>query len=98
VKISLAELVAADQPVHDRVHVRRGPALLGVLGPAASPIPAGFAGRVHLTVPLATPKCRHEHRLKQHPQWKAEQLTPSTIRWTTPSGRQYTTEPTRYPI
>ena len=44
------------------------------------------------------PKCRHEHRLKQHPRWTVEQPTPATFRWTTPSGRQYTTEPTRYPI
>jgi len=44
------------------------------------------------------PKCRHEHRLKQDLRWKVEQLTPSTFRWTTPSGRQYTTEATRYPI
>ncbi len=44
------------------------------------------------------PKCRHEHRLKQDPRWKVEQLTPATFRWTTPAGRQYTTEPTRYPI
>ena len=44
------------------------------------------------------PKCRHEHRLKQDPHWTVEQITPSTLRWTTPSGRQYTTEPTRYPI
>ncbi len=44
------------------------------------------------------PKCRFEHRLKQDPRWKVEQLTPATFRWTTPSGRQYTTEPTRYPI
>jgi hypothetical protein len=44
------------------------------------------------------PKCRREHRLKQDPRWKVEQLTPGTFRWTTPSGRQYTTEPTRYPI
>ncbi len=44
------------------------------------------------------PKCRHEHRLKQDPRWKVEQPTPGTFRWTTPSGRQYTTEPTRYPI
>jgi hypothetical protein len=44
------------------------------------------------------PKCRHEHRIKQHPRWKVEQITPATFRWTTPSGRQYTTEPTRYPI
>ncbi len=45
-----------------------------------------------------SPKCRHDHRLKQHPQWNAEQLPDGTLRWTTPSGRTYTTEPTRYPI
>jgi hypothetical protein len=44
------------------------------------------------------PKCRHDHRLKQHPGWKVEQLPDGTFRWTTPSGRQCTTEPTRYPI
>ena len=44
------------------------------------------------------PKCRHDHRLKQHPRWKVEQLPGGTFRWTTPSGRQYTTEATRYPI
>ncbi len=44
------------------------------------------------------PKCRHHHRLKQHPRWKVEQFPDGTFRWTTPSGRQYTTEPTRYPI
>jgi hypothetical protein len=46
----------------------------------------------------AGPKCRHEHRLKQDPRWTVEQPTPATFRWTTPSGRKYTTEPTRYPI
>ena len=46
----------------------------------------------------AGPKCRHDHRLKQHPKWKVDQLPDGTFRWTTPSGRQYTTEPTRYPI
>ena len=44
------------------------------------------------------PKCRHDHRLKQHPKWKVDQLPGGTFRWTTPSGRAYTTEPTRYPI
>jgi Domain of unknown function (DUF222) len=44
------------------------------------------------------PKCRHDHRLKQHPRWRVDQLPDGTFRWTTPSGRQYTTEPTRYPI
>ena len=43
------------------------------------------------------PKCRYDHRLKQHPRWKVDQLADGTFRWTTPSGRQYTTEPTRYP-
>jgi hypothetical protein len=44
------------------------------------------------------PKCRHDHRLKQHPKWKVDQLPDGTFRWTTGSGRTYTTEPTRYPI
>ena len=44
------------------------------------------------------PKCRHDHRLKQHPKWKVDQLPDATFRWTTPAGRTYTTEPTRYPI
>jgi hypothetical protein len=44
------------------------------------------------------PKCRHDHRLKQHPKWKVDQLPDGTFRWTTPSGRIYTTEPTLYPI
>jgi Domain of unknown function (DUF222) len=44
------------------------------------------------------PKCRHDHRLKQHPKWKVDQLPDGTFRWTTPSGRSYATEPTRYPI
>jgi hypothetical protein len=44
------------------------------------------------------PKCRHDHRLKQQPRWNAEQLPDGTFRWTTPSGRDYITEPTRYPV
>jgi hypothetical protein len=44
------------------------------------------------------PKCRHDHRLKQQARWKVDQLPDGTFRWTTPSGRRYTTEPTRYPI
>jgi hypothetical protein len=44
------------------------------------------------------PKCRHCHRMKQDARWKAEQLPSGQVRWTTPSGRQYVTEPTRYPI
>ena len=44
------------------------------------------------------PKCRHDHRLKQHPQWHVDQFPDGTFLWTTPAGRTYTTEPTRYPI
>ena len=44
------------------------------------------------------PKCRHDHRLKQDPRWKVDQLPDGTFRWTTPAGRQYTSEPTRYPV
>ncbi len=44
------------------------------------------------------PKCRHDHRMKQDPRWQAEQLETGEVRWTAPSGRQYTDEPTRYPI
>ena len=44
------------------------------------------------------PKCRHDHRLKQQPGWKVDQLPDGTFRWTTPAGRSYDTEPTRYPI
>jgi hypothetical protein len=44
------------------------------------------------------PKCRQDHRLKQDSRWTVDQLPDGTFRWTTPAGRQYTTEPTRYPI
>ena len=44
------------------------------------------------------PKCRHDHRLKQHPRWHVDQLPDGTFRWTVPSGRTYDTEPTRYPV
>ena len=43
------------------------------------------------------PECRSDHRMKQDPRWNAEQLPGGYMRWTTPPGRQYTTEPTRYP-
>ena len=44
------------------------------------------------------PKCRRDHRLKQDLRWTVDQLPDGTFRWTTPTGRQYTTEPTRYPV
>ena len=39
-----------------------------------------------------------DHRLKQQPGWTVDQLPDGTFRWTTPAGRSYHTEPTRYPI
>jgi hypothetical protein len=44
------------------------------------------------------PKCRSDHRMKQDPRWNAEYLPGGYVRWTMPSGRQYVTEATRYPI
>jgi Domain of unknown function (DUF222) len=44
------------------------------------------------------PKCRYDHRVKQHPKWTVARRPDGTLRWTTPTGRSYTTEPTRYPI
>ena len=44
------------------------------------------------------PKCRFDHRMKQDPRWNAEYLSGGYVRWTMPSGRQYVTEPTRYPV
>ena len=32
------------------------------------------------------------------PGWTVDQLPDGTFRWTTPAGRSYDTEPTRYPI
>ena len=59
-------------------------------------IPYEVGGRTCLC--NGNPECRHDHRIKQNPRWKVEQLPNGDVRWTTPSGRQYTTEPTRYPI
>jgi hypothetical protein len=59
-------------------------------------IPYEAGGRTCLC--NGNPKCRHDHRLKQHPRWNAEQLPGGYMRWTTPSGRQYVTEPTRHPV
>jgi hypothetical protein len=59
-------------------------------------IPYEAGGRTCLC--NGNPECRFDHRVKQDIRWKVQQLPDGTIRWTTPSGRQYTTEPTRYPI
>ena len=59
-------------------------------------IPYEAGGRTCLC--NGNPTCRYDHRAKQDPRWNAEQLPTGHVRWTTPSGRQYLTEPTRYPI
>jgi hypothetical protein len=43
------------------------------------------------------PLCRHHHRCKQSQGWRLEQPAPGVMRWTTPSGRRYITEPDRFP-
>jgi Domain of unknown function (DUF222) len=43
-------------------------------------------------------RCRHHHHQKQAPGWRLDQHLPGHHTWTTPSGRQYTTGPTTYPI
>jgi len=55
------------------------------------PYPAGITCECDLG-----PFCRHHHRVKQAPGWKLEQPEPGVMRWTTPSGRHYTTHPTVY--
>jgi hypothetical protein len=59
-------------------------------------IPYEAGGRTCLC--NGNPKCRHDHRVKQDPRWHVEQLENGAVRWIMPSGRQYVTEPTRYPI
>jgi uncharacterized protein DUF222 len=53
--------------------------------------PAGLTCQCDLS-----PPCRHHHRVKQAPGWRLEQPQPGIMRWTTPSGRTYTTRPTIY--
>ena len=59
-------------------------------------IPYDAGGRTCLC--QCGPKCRHDHRVKQHPRWNVDQLPDGTFRWTTPAGRTYTTMPTEYPV
>ena len=43
------------------------------------------------------PLCRHHHRAKQADGWHLEQSPPGVLTWHVPSGRTYTTRPTKYP-
>ena len=42
------------------------------------------------------PLCQRHHHAKHAPGWKLQQTQPGIMRWTTPSGRTYTTHPTQY--
>jgi hypothetical protein len=42
------------------------------------------------------PACQRRHHAKHAPDWKLQRLEPGVIRWTTPSGRTYTTHLTQY--
>jgi hypothetical protein len=55
------------------------------------PYPAGITCQCDLA-----PACRRHHRVKQAPGWTLTQPEPGVMRWTTPSGRSYTTRPTVY--
>ena len=47
------------------------------------------------TTPAKSAPARHHHA-KHAPGWNLQQPQPGIMRWTTPSGRTYTTHPTRY--
>ena len=55
------------------------------------PYPAGATCEGNLS-----PACQRHHHAKHAPGWKLEQTEPGVMRWTTPSGRTYTTRPTPY--
>jgi hypothetical protein len=42
------------------------------------------------------PLCQRHHHAEHAPGWKLQQTQPGVMRWTTPSGRTYTTHPTQY--
>lgn len=42
--------------------------------------------------------CRHDHHIKQDPNWKVEQLPDGRRFWTTPAGLTYISQPREYPI
>jgi len=56
-----------------------------------TPYPAGASCECNLG-----PLCQRHHHAKHAPGWKLEQTQPGVMRWTTPSGRAYTTHPTQY--
>ena len=57
------------------------------------PYPSGITCECGLA-----PLCRRHHRCKQAPGWQLSQPQPGVMRWRPPSGRVYTTRPTRYDL
>ncbi len=56
-----------------------------------TPYPAGPTCEENLG-----PLCARHHHAKHAPGWNLQQTRPGVMRWTTPSGRTYTTHPTQY--
>ena len=56
-----------------------------------TPHPAGATCECNLG-----PLCQRHHHAKHAPGWHLKQTRPGVMRWTTPSGRTYTTHPTQY--
>ena len=57
------------------------------------PWPTGATDECNLSGP-----CPRHHHAKHAPGWNLQQPEPGVMKWTTPSGRSYTTHPTRYDI
>jgi len=55
------------------------------------PYPAGASCEGNLG-----PLCKRHHHAKHAPGWNLQQPRPGVMRWSTPSGRTYTTHPTQY--
>jgi hypothetical protein len=56
-----------------------------------TPYPAGATDQCNLA-----PLCARHHHAKHAPHWKLQQPEPGVMRWTLPSGRVCTANPTRY--
>ena len=70
----------------------------GAIDPALARQTAASAARHPRCACNGGCRCRRDHRVKQSPGWSVTQPRPGYHQWTTPSGRTYTSEPTRYPI
>jgi hypothetical protein len=58
--------------------------------------PATSTGKPGIGIIHTSAQCKRHHHAKHAPGWKLQQPQPGVMRWTTPSGRTYTTHPTQY--